>query len=273
MTLENDSRGPESLREPMNLGEIIDATIDLFKKNIKDYTVTSLIVAAPALILMVLLSAINLASPEDQESLLAFVFMAFSFIISFVIVIFYMNALIKLSSDYYNGLKPTFKDALKYSLEKFWKMGFAILALSFILILLFSFTALFFAGVMALTSNKILAAVATLIPLGFTIYYTFCIFLFPYVIVIEDLGIMDALKRSMELFRSSRNASMKIILVPYLINALTLVCTFVPILGSLLVFLSYPLPIIAMTLVYYDIRIRYEGYDLMIQAEKLNSGI
>ncbi|MCE1247273.1 MAG: hypothetical protein LWY06_11565 [Firmicutes bacterium] len=261
------------LREPMNLGEIIDATIDLFKKNIKDFTITSLVVAAPAIVLMLILTVINMTMPEDHESILAMVFIFVTFAVSFLIVIFYLNALIKMSSDFYNGVKTSFKEACAFSIKKFWKMTQALILSGIGFAVLFVITGMVFAGVTMATSNQYLAAGAAIIPFGFAIYYTFCIFLFPYVLVIEDAGVVESLKRSYELFRSSRNSMMKIILVPYLINALTIVATFIPFLGSFLVFLTYPLPIIAMTLVYYDIRIRSEGYDLMLQAEKLDSGL
>jgi hypothetical protein len=257
----------------MDFGETIDATLDLFKKNIRDFTITSVIVAGPALILSIILSVLNLATPEENENILVVIFMAITFAMSLVIAVFYMNSLIKLSSDYYLGLKTTFKDALRFSLKKFWKMCFALLAAAIALLLLMGLSVLAYFGVMAAGAGNIAAIIAAIVPMGFFTYYAFCFFLFPYIIVIEDLGIIDAFRRSRDLFRSSRNATLKVILIPYLINALTLVCVFIPFAGSFLVFLSYPLPIIAMTLVYYDIRIRYEGYDLMIQAEKLNSGI
>lgn len=260
--------------EPMNLGEIIDQTLDIFKRNFKDYAISCLIIMGPMFVLMIAFAILNIFSKSEDITIFLYILIPFTFV-SVIASLFFMLVMIELTSDIYENKKVSFWQVFQSAFRKWWRFSFAVFLVSLVLILILGIIFLAYFGVTALTKNNALAIIFCIFPFALFMYFLFAYFLAPYVVVIEDLTPMEALKRSVELFRYSRNSALKIMLVPSLINGLTFAFTFtvslIPFVGSLLVFLTYPLPIIAMTLVYYDIRIRHEGFDLLVQAENLAS--
>ena len=79
-----------------------------------------------------------------------------------------------------------------------------------------------------------------------------------------------AIMRSIRLFNTSWDARWKIMTLPGLTQFLVVILTaFIPIIGYFFMMLLTPIPLIALTMVYYDVRIRTEGLDMEIEVDRL----
>lgn len=255
--------------EPMNLGEIIDFTLELYKKNFKNYIIASLIIFSPSFLLIGLFFALSfIMTGRSSDVTISILIIPFG-LANYVISIFFLEAMIKITSEAYHGRKITYLESIRFAFQKLLPVGGTMILMLLVLSLFILLVVLSFIGGSALGS-PIVGFFLALIPVGLFLYYFMAYSLTPYVVIIEGKLGLQALKRSRELFRSSKNAMLKVIAVPYLMYILGIVGSFIPFLSSVLMLLYYPLPIIAMTLVYFDIRIRYEGYDLLLHAERLD---
>jgi len=256
--------------EPMNLGEIIDYTLELYKRNFKDYIIATLIIFSPSFVIVGLFFASSfIVTGESSEKIMSILMIPFA-IASYVISMFFLETMIIITRETYHGRKLPYLSAIRIAFQKLLPVAgtmlLMILALSlFVLVIVLLFSGGITAG------NVPLGLIASLPVMGLFLYYFLAFSLTPYIVVLEGKVGFHALKRSRELFRSSKNAMLKVFIIPYLINMLGVVCSFIPFISSVLMLLFYPLPIIAMTVVYYDIRIRYEGYDLLVQAERFEN--
>ena len=87
----------------------------------------------------------------------------------------------------------------------------------------------------------------------------------------EGVGSRDALSRSSEAVKGDwwRVVGIMIVIV-FIALAVNIIVSIIPIVGSIIGFiLSAAIPIIGATLLYYDLRVRKEGYDLELQAEAI----
>ncbi len=255
--------------EPMNLGEIIDFGLELYKKNFKGYIIATLIIFSPSFVLFGLFFASSFIVTGRTSDVTMGIIMILFALANYVISIFFLEAMIKITSEAYHGRSITYLESIRFAFKKFLPVSGTMILMIFVLSLFVLLAVLCFIGGSALGS-PIIGLLLALPPMGLLLYYLLAYSLTPYVVIIDGKLGFQALKRSRELFRSSKNATLNVIVIPYLMYILGIVGSLVPLLSSVLMLLYYPLPIIAMTLVYFDIKIRYEGYDLFIQAERLD---
>ncbi|HXY30597.1 MAG TPA: hypothetical protein VEI06_07785 [Gemmatimonadaceae bacterium] len=109
-------------------------------------------------------------------------------------------------------------------------------------------------------------------------------FAMPMVVVLEERGVLDALGRSRDLAQGSRSRILGVqALSALIVFAAQLVMTWplmllvgrdsartAAIITDAVLILLFPLPYIVATLLYYDLRIRREGFDLEVMAAELD---
>jgi hypothetical protein len=275
---EDEQRGkpgeklPEKyLIEPLTMGEIIDRTISIFRDNYKPFLITSGIFQAPFIILLII-SIVLVAILGENGNILAMIVMVIAGLIGFALYFLLSGTCIKLTSDIYMGKPTSFKEAILFLLNNILPYVGTIMLTGLVFIGFFVLSGAIFMVVVPLVNISpffLILVILSLVPFGISFYYLFSYMLVPSVIIIEGKILLGALRRSKELFDSGRDARWKIILIPYLMQILFLVISAIPYVGSIIVLLLTPLQVIAMTLVYFDIRIRYEGFDLELETEKI----
>jgi len=274
----NDKINKFRLPEPMDYGEIIDRTLEIYKEHFRDFALVSLILFGPVVflagILVLLLSFLSGGKGSSVIQAVLSVFVIFSSIIS----IFFVAANINITYKAFQGKRISYLDALRQTIGK---IG-ALLLTTLVAIVLIGAAVSFAFGMFFFTTRFlggsipeiILGVIMIAIGIYVVLYTIFSFVLAPCVVMIEDMRGLQALKRSHQLFRSSRNTIGKVILIPYLMNILTqilaVIASFIPFVGIIVMALLFPLQIIAISLVYFDVRIRYEGLDLLLLAERLN---
>jgi len=271
--------------EPLNIGEIVDQTIEIFRSNFKKYLLMTAIIYSPFialnLISMVLFVSF-LGNPGTYSKTFSNLMQLFIFLaglISSICWLILLGATAKLTSEYYLGRSMSYKEAIQYSFGKFFKL----LGTGFLVFLVITGVGV---GVGILVA--VLGALASMVPVVFILvalvvgavgfYYiiilNFGLSLSLYTVILELKTGGDALKRSWKLFNSSKDARNKIIMVPAVLSFMLILVYMLPQmiapqLGNIFSVFFAPLIVIAKTLVYFDIRIRTEGYDLEYRADRL----
>lgn len=264
-------RQPLPRLEPLSLGEIIDRTLDLYFKNFKDYIISSLIINGPASIIFFIVALVLIYFTHEKDEVGVAVFYIFFIFITTLVNVIFTGVVTILTAEYYQGRRMGFREAIK----KFWKVlpgyAFTMVMMSLWLgILSALFFLAFFVGSSA-TDNPLVGFILCLLPLFALLYYVFCFFLTPQVVILENITGYKALMRSKELVTSSRKSTMTVVMVPYLINLFTVIMTTIPMVGYLVMLLLYSMPMMAVTIAYFDIRIRREGYDMLARVEGLEA--
>jgi hypothetical protein len=274
---------------PMTVGQIIDRTFTLYRNNfLRFITIVALVYVPVALISIVVMVSFVMSWSEQMEALQqpgshAEEFSAGAFVqimvLLYAAVIFVQlgqelckAALTKGVSDSYLGIEPTVGQAVKTLLRR---GGFVLIA--FVLLGI-----VFLAGL----------ALCIVPGLIFMVFWMIWLSLTTQIIVVENLGPLAAMSRSKQLV--SGNAG-KVFVLAFLLWLLTmLVSGLLGQVGQLvgrLVFpdsqveqvivgqlsgtigqiLAMPIVSIAMVLLYYDLRIRKEGFDLQMLSQTLGT--
>jgi hypothetical protein len=255
--------------KPMDIGEILDKTFKLYKNNFKTYLTISALGILPGFILAVLifitLYILGANDSANDSTLIAIVAIGLLGIIPVVMVsIASTGAIVKVVSKQLLEEKLNYQEAFKFGFKKMWPIfGAAILL----------FVAAF------------VGTIFLIIP-GIFLYYIFL--LYAQAIIIEDKGAFQSLSRSKGLIKGNwwRTFGISIvmtILIGFLANIVSIPAqiAFPLLLGEDIgIFIGYivsfgismilaPLTQIARTLLYFDLRIRKEGYDIQVMTEKL----
>jgi hypothetical protein len=265
------------LLEPVTLGEIIDRALVLLKDNLKDYFIMTTIIYSPLLVLGVLFFIVfSMTTIVKDKNVFAVVFLfitvplaLFSIFAWFLL----MSGVTKLTSERYNGNTCSFKEAfihVYHNLLKlawtFFLIGFYILGMITLGIVIMS---LFF--VMSTTIMIILGVLIGIIIFALSIYLTLSFTLVPQIVMIEGKSGQKALARSRELFHSSKDSLTKTATLPFFTQMFANILSGVPYVGFLLWLVVGPIPSIALTVLYYDIRINRESYDLEHRIDLMTS--
>ncbi len=258
--------------EPKDYGEIIDLTIKFFLKRFSDYAYITYAVFLPLTLIMGIVFTAGPEIVDQKDPVKLALFFLISGMFSAAITVIFVGAAIKYTSETFLGNKISYKDSFRYSLKIYPHLTLTLMLVSAIIGIpgVLTFSMLIYGQSIIGPIPDIIVSMLLLLAGAYGFY---CFTMVPYVLIIENKTGIQALKRSIELFRSSKNASSKVVMMPMFINSLTSILTmfasFVPFVGILLVFLCLPITIITMTLVYYDIRMRYEGLDLLLIAENM----
>ncbi|MGH7530936.1 MAG: hypothetical protein ACREMN_11185 [Gemmatimonadales bacterium] len=268
--------------KPMELGEILDAAITIFRRHFGLF----LKIGVVALWFPVALTIyIQLAGGPQQHILLAIL----AWLTQWFAGLFLTASTIRVISDSYLGRPPVLGDAVAMGAAKMW--GLFVVGLG--------------KGIILGLIGVLLAAAIALANLGVTGGAAFavtgvlvigCIWLLLFVacgyavttpvVVLEHLaGSFDAFGRSWELTRGLKRKVLGIFTVTFLMVYLPVIIFGAiggwlslesPAVGEVVEVLSAALPIVltpllscVLTLVYYDLRVRREAFDLQILSQQL----
>ena len=269
----------------MEVGEILDGALTIFRRHFGLFAKIGIV----ALWLPVALTIyIQLAGGTEQHFLLWFLVQ----IMAYLGGLFLTAAAIRVISDSYLGRPPELGEALSLGVSKIWPLfvvgfgkgiivGFLAAGIGVVAAIAIPSAAAggSAAGVIALT-------LAFLGGCWFIIFVLCGYAVTTPVVVLENLsGAFDAFGRSWELTRSFKRKIFGIAVVAFLIvyvpiSAVAFLGAFLrienPIIGQAVEVFSAAMPIVVMpllscvfTLMYYDLRVRREAFDLQILGQQL----
>jgi len=270
---------------PMELGEILDGALTIFRRHLGLFVK----IGIAALWLPVALTIyIQLAGGTEQHIVLFFIVQA----IAGLAGLFLTAAAIRVISDSYMGRPPELREALALGMAKIWPLFLVGLGKGIIAVLLFSAIGIVAAiAIPSIASSGSAAAlvVALLAGLGgcWFIVFVLCGYAVTTpVVVLENLtGAFDAFGRSWDLTRGFKRKIFGIAAVAFLIIYVPIMVIgglggyfrlTSPVIGQAIEVLSAALPILVyplfsciLTLMYYDLRVRREAFDLQILGQQL----
>ncbi len=248
-----------SLR-PRSATEIVDAAFRLYRQHFVPILTVSALVYIPAFIFSLIITHYTSGGGVDIPGALLGVLVAF--IAAFLWYPTLWASLLAAASDAYLGREVDAGHAIRTALRRFGGVLVSTYARWF----------LFVVGLMLFV-----------IP-GLYIYARY--FAVPSAVLFEDVGAAKAMSRSLRLSRGETGKILgAILLAVILFVALSLAATFgatalsgssldepsmvVQIFSALVSIVSVPLVAIVEVLLYYDVRIRKEGYDIEVMTQQL----
>lgn len=270
--------------EPLGYGEILDRMFLIYKDNLGLFLLLVVICFSPYLLSQIIGMAFMHSGDQAMMTGMGCLNMII-FIPHIIGSLIYLGATIKVVVEAYKGRRIDLKSALQYGWKKMGPMfvtgllyGLAVFGITILLLL----GLMIIHGATAWKSTVLLVVGILVMPviLFFLLKFAFTYAMCFYLVVLEDRWSMDALKRSKELFYATPDAKFKIVLIPILINvmligaisAVTILSggsLYVQMVVNILVQFLNPLYMIAMTVIYYDIRVRAEGYGMEAAVDRL----
>jgi hypothetical protein len=271
--------------QPMELGEILDGALTIFRRHFGLFVKIGIV----ALWLPVSLTIyIQLAGGTEQHIFLWSVVQLTSYFAG----LFLTAAAIRVISDSYLGRPPELGEALSLGASKIWPMFVVGLGKGIIVGLLAAVIGVVaaVAGPALVSSGSALGAIfVMLVVLGGCWFIAFVLCGYAVttpVVVLENLGgPFDAFGRSWELTRNFKRKIFGIAVIAFIIVYLPIVAVGMlggyfsiasPAFGHAIEVVSAALPILVMpllscvfTLMYYDLRVRREAFDLQILGQQL----
>lgn len=275
--------------KPMSFGEVLDGALTIFRRHFLLFVKIGVI----ALWLPVTLSIyMNLAGGPQQHPVLATVINP---IIAYFAGLFLTAAAIRVIADSYLGHEPQLGDAITLGKSKIWPLFIVGLAKVVIFAVIGIAIGIFAAVTIPLlakggASGASVAAVLIAVCGGcWLLMFVVCGYAVttPTVVLENLVASSDALGRSWALTRGSKLKIFAVFVVTglmvylpvFVIAALGGVLVIqMPAMGQVLQVFAAALPILltplwscVLTLVYYDLRVRREGYDLQVLSEQLGT--
>ncbi|MBW3622287.1 MAG: hypothetical protein KY468_02630 [Armatimonadetes bacterium] len=290
---------------PMDLRDILDDTFDLFKENFVLFVTITALVFLPFNFLVTLFTGPTEELGPDANPAIVIslvVTRIITFVLGTLATYVAMGALTAAVSERYLGRRITVREAYSAILNRFGPFLVTLLlpfflvgAASFLMILI----AIGIGAAVALVNEIVgvligvllgLAAVVAVIYLFFGISFVMPVF------IIEGRSGWDAMKRSYQLFTFSSGKVILTLLLVSIIMGVVMMVILGPVAGMSMflgeegslspVFLGLqgalsgivqsliqPIQIIVVLLLYYDVRIRREGYDLEMLANELRTTV
>lgn len=269
----------------MELGEILDGALTIFRHHFGTFAKIGVV----ALWLPVALTIyIQLAGGTEQHFILFFVVQ----VIAYFAGLFLTAAAIRVISDSYLGRPPELTEALALGASKIWPLFVVGLGKGIIIGLLAAVI-----GVVAAVAAPALVSAGSTVGVIFValaalggcwfIAFVLCGYAVTTpVVVLENLnGAFDAFGRSWELTRTFKRKILGTAVVAFLIVYLPIMVVgglggyfriASPAIGQAIEVVSAAMPIVVMpllscvfTLMYYDLRVRREAFDLQILSDQL----
>jgi len=271
---------------PMELGEILDGALTIFRRHFGLFVKIGVVALWLPVAMMVY---IQLAGGTEQH--LALYFLAL--LISNFGGLFLTAAAIRVISDSYMGRPPDLGEALSLGASKIWPLFVVGFGKGIIMVLLFAVIGVIASIAMpAMASGGGGAAAVLFMLLAFFggcwfIAFVLCGYAVTTpVVVLENLGgAFDAFGRSWDLTRGFKRKIFGIAVVAFLMIYLPILVIgglggyfrlTAPAMGQAIEVLSAALPIIVyplfsciVTLIYYDLRVRREAFDLQVLGQQL----
>jgi hypothetical protein len=269
----------------MELGEILDGALTIFRRHFGTFAKIGIV----ALWLPVALTIyIQLAGGTEQHLVLWFLVQ----IIAYLGGLFLTAAAIRVISDSYLGRPPELGEALSLGVSKIWPLFVVGFGKGIIVGFLAAGIGVVAAIAIPPAASGGSAVGVIALALGFLGGCWFVIFVLcgyavtTPVVVLENLsGPFDAFGRSWDLTRSFKRKIFGIAVVAFLIvyvpiSAVAMLGAFLrietPLIGQAVEVFSAAMPIVVMpllscvfTLMYYDLRVRREAFDLQILGQQL----
>ena len=283
----------------MQIGEILDGTFNIYRRHFGLFMRLSLLLICVPAILAVFFMARVATNPIGASNWITthiasvVLFVIVGLLVYATISLLLKAGTIRIISDSYLGQEPTLSTALQFGMGRIIPLLVVAISKGLLIFVIYIALALVGAVVVGLgkvlgTAIGVLAIVAYAVGAIWFLSWVLCGYgLTSMVVVLEDLdSSFDAFGRSWELTRGSRLKLFLICLVIFLFTAL--LPWFVvlgaaqmlgptsphPILSVLQVLVGVALaPIMpcALTLLYYDSRVRREAFDLEILSKQLGA--
>lgn len=255
------------------VAEIVDAAFQLYRRDAAEYLLITALAYAPALVAQLLLlgASTEIASFSPTQGAVAFVLLVFSFF-TFCVM---WAALTLFASEVYLGRMPELGIVARAALGRLPAVLGSTIAFALVLALGAVPVALAVA-----TANPVLIAFSVLLPLAWWLYAYARYFALLQIVVLERADVVTAFRRSALL---SRNIKLHILLTMFLVFVIVGVLSFAVLIPATLfgspvvaavvqtcyVIAAYPLIGITQMVLYYDARIRAEGFDIEVMAQAL----
>jgi hypothetical protein len=282
---------------PMNFGEILDGSLVMYRRYFGLFFKLAAVVLAVPVVLLVYVSArwqgALLTRTQDPTAALSTLAWIFPIAIFYYLASLVLTAgTVRIISDAYLGRTPRLQDALSLGLSKMW--GLVGVGLGKFAILLLCMVAVGIVFGVLVVLAKALGAVGVLLMIAagvagvWFVVFALCGYgVTTPVVVLEELGsAFDAFRRSWELTRGFRGKVFGLGVVAFLLfNVLPAWVMQVPVMITRLTMpglsialgaLATVVPVIlapaiaaVITLMYYDLRVRREAFDLQVLGQQL----
>ena len=273
---------------PMDFGEILDGSLMIYRRHFGLFLKLAVTALSVPLVLVVYFGLRALIDLQ-QNPVRALVYLLPIGLVYYVASLVLTTGTIRIISDSYLGREPQLRDALSLGWSKIWPLtavgfGKGIVAM----LILLGCGVVVGIGVAVLKGAGVLLAVALVAGGTWFLFFVLCGYgVTTPVVVLEELrSSFDAFGRSWELTRSFKLKVAGLFFVAMLLTNLipsfvfrglgALFLQSVPPLGIALTAVGYvaPLalaPVLAavITLVYYDLRVRREAFDLQVLGQRL----
>jgi hypothetical protein len=298
--------------KPMQLGEILDGALTIFGRNLGLFTALGIIALAGPLIFFALLSgplsrafvplALQMrmgAQPSfaQWQPLLPLMGLLLVGLMFYYIASYFLTAgAMRIISDTYLGRRPLLGDAVSLGASKMLPLvGVALCKVALLTLVWVGcvIAVVVLAGLMGLVGPRA-AALATFAGFGGAVWvvaFVMCGYgVTAQVLTLEDgVGVFGAFARSWDLTRQRKLkvfwtallSAIVFYVIPYVIVIVvaTVLRGMSPPLGRVVGLLSQFMPILCaplvvscLTLLYYDLRVRREGFDLQLLSQRLGVG-
>jgi hypothetical protein len=274
--------------KPLAFGEVLDASLTIFRRHFMLFVKLGVV----ALWLPVAMTIyISLAGGQQQHLGLSFL----ANVIQYFAGLFLSAAAIRVISDAYLGHEPQFADAIALGGSKIWPLFVAGLAKGIIvggIAILIGIVAAVTIPSMASGGGSGTAALVLILTLAvggwFAIFVACGYAVTTPVVVLENLNsATDSLGRSWALTKGAKLKIFGIFFVAFLIVVLPMVLVgglagvlkpeslvsgqAFEVIAALLPIILTPVLSCVVTLVYYDLRVRREGFDLQVLSDQLTT--
>ena len=291
--------------EQMEFGEILDGALSLFRRHFSLFLKLSLAVLWVPVVLglywRVRFFGVEATTPEEtvavlQEQIVPLMLWSLVFGLFYLCAMLLLTAgSIRIISDSYLGREPEFGAV--------WRFGFGKIVPLFLvglgkglLLMLVGIVCVFVGAIVVAVAKGLGTAIVALAILGlfvgsvWAVLFIACGYMVttPAVVLERLSSAFDSFGRSWELTRGAKLRMLGLALVGWLISSLlptivvqavgALVVELIPgaqlywtIVGSVLPIMLAPILPCILTLAYYDLRVRREGFDLQLLSEQLGA--
>ncbi|MGH7500360.1 MAG: hypothetical protein ACREL7_01250 [Longimicrobiales bacterium] len=270
--------------------EIVDAAFQLYRRHFAELVSLSALAFVPYIVVQLLLTGGDPVEPTVAGAMTASVVLVFGWVIGSIME---AAVVVGVSNSYLHG-KPDVPEALRRTFARLGAVLFSVSAKWFLIALGFmaaimvgGFTSALIAvgagtagaGAGLLAAILMIGVFAIAIPVGLFFFASF--FAVPATVILEGVGVGAGLRRSRVLSRGIRRRILGALGIPmllFMVFQLTVagIAQFLPgprLVGFLaeqvVTIIAYPIIAVIATLLYYDARIRKEGFDIERMAAEL----
>jgi hypothetical protein len=259
----------------LNVGEVLDASFKLYGRHFQTLVICMVVVAVPLAILDTLVQASTIenafnysaGTDTDTDGTAVAGQIVSGLINNLILPAFATAACLRVLTSGYLGRSATWQESLMFGLRRLW---------------------LVIATTILMTLALIAGFIALVLP-GFWLFVCFAVAI-P-ALLFEELGPAQALGRSFRLVKGrwwATFAALFVMLVLLLVIVIIVTGAIVgavlsdsdnEVLGAILTAIAaivvtalvYPLQAAVVTLIYFDLRVRKEGFDLQLLAERMGT--